>query len=360
LTHDRIEANCLKIGVFIPNWIGDAAMCTPTLRALRKKFNDARLVGFMRPYVAEVLAGTPWLDEHVFFHPRSPNRAERTLGTLGMLRKERFDCIVLLTNSFRTAVLAWASRAPVRIGYARYGRGPLLTHKLYDPRIGLRRLPSPVVDAYLQLAYALGCEPESTRLALATRAEDEAAADAVWQKWNLPPARRVVVLNSSGAYGAAKLWPSRYFAELARKIAAGHDLAVLVTCGPNERETARNIVRAASHPRVVSLADEPISIGLTKACVRRSRLMVTTDSGPRFFAVAFDVPVIALFGPTDPRWTRTHHARETCVSHAVPCGPCGRRACPLGHHDCMRLLSVERVYAAVVHELARGHASQAA
>lgn len=350
----------MNIGVFIPNWIGDAAMCTPTLRALRRTFHQDRLVGIMRPYVADVLDGTPWLDERIYFYRKSRNAAERTFAALRQLRQARFDTIVLLTNSVRTALLAWACGAQKRVGYVRYGRGPLLTHKLFCPRLGRRRLPSPVIDAYLQLAYAVGCPPESHRLELATLAADEAAADAVWQKWNLPPGDQVVVLNSGGAYGAAKLWPSEFFAALARRIATTKGLSVLVTCGPNERGIARQIVKRADHPRVVSLADEPISIGLTKACIRRSRLMVTTDSGPRFFAVAFDVPVISLFGPTDVAWTRTHYEREVCLTHPLPCGPCGRRTCPLGHHDCMRSLSVERVFSNVVEQLASPHKTQAA
>ncbi len=242
----------------------------------------------------------------------------------------------------------------------RNSRGWFLTHKLYPPRIGLRRLPSPAIDAYLQLVYALGCEPQSQRLELATLACDEAAADAVWEKWNLPPGDQVVVLNSGGAYGAAKHWPKEYFAQLAARIASRKGLAVVVLCGPGERDLAGEITRLADHPRVVSLADEPISIGLTKACIRRSRLMVTTDSGPRFFAVAFDVPVVTLFGPTDPAWTRTHYEHEVCLQHAVPCGPCGRRNCPLAHHDCMRLLSVERVYATVERQLVERRGIKAA
>jgi heptosyltransferase-2 len=350
----------LKIGVFIPNWIGDAAMCTPTLRALRSKFPEARLVGIMRPYVADVLAGTPWLDEPIFFNQRSSDPALRAWNVLRQLRAAQLDTIVLLTNTFRTALMARASGARVRVGYVRYGRGIMLTHKLYPPRHGWRRLPGPVIDAYLQLAYALDCPPESHRLELATLAADEAAADQVWEKWNLPPGDQVVVLNSSGAYGAAKLWPSEYFAQLARRIATTKGLAVLVTCGPNERDVARRIVMLADHPRVVSLADEAISIGLTKACVRRSRLMVTTDSGPRFFGVAFGLGVITLFGPTDPAWTRTRDPRETCLQHPVACGPCGRRVCPLGHHDCLRLLTVDQVYAAVSAQLAAGGKSHAA
>lgn len=350
----------MNIGVFIPNWIGDVAMCTPTLRALRRHFAGAQLVGIMRPYVADVLAGTPWLDERIFFHQRSKNARERTCAVIGQLRKVRFDTIVLLTNSFRTALMARASGAGTRIGYVRYGRGPLLTHKLYCPRVGWRRLPLPEIDAYLQVAGALGCGPESRRLELATLEVDEAAADRVWEKWNLPSGDQVVVLNSSGAYGAAKHWPGEYFAQLARRIATTKGLSVLVTCGPHESEIARRIVQWADHPRVVSLADEPHSIGLTKACIRRSRLMVTTDSGPRFFAVAFGVPVVSLFGPTDPAWTRTHDEQEICLHHEVPCGPCGRRTCPLVHHECMRKLTVQRVFAAVAQQLTIPRRAQAA
>ena len=161
----------------------------------------------------------------------------------------------------------------------------------------------------------------------------------------------MVILNSGGAYGAAKLWPSEHFAALARRIAVEQQLAVLVCCGPAERDVAHDIVALADHPRVVSLADEEISVGLTKACVRRSRLMVTTDSGPRFFAAAFDVPLVTLFGPTHMGWSATHDPQEICLQHQVPCGPCGKRTCPLGHHDCMRLLEVERVYRTVLEQL---------
>lgn len=351
----------MKIGVFIPNWIGDAAMCTPALRALRQHYGpDVQLIGIMRSYVADVLAGTPWLDGRILFHPRSPNPAERTWPTLRAMRRARFDAVVMFTNSFRTAVLAWASGSPTRVGFVRNSRGWFLTHKLYPPRFGVRRLPSPAIDAYLQLVCALGCETQSPRLELATLAADEAAADTVWKKWNLPPGNEVVVLNSSGAYGAAKHWPNEYFSQLAARIAIEQGLAVVVICGPDEQKVAGEIARAANHPRVVSLADEPHSIGLTKACIRRSRLMVTTDSGPRFFAVAFRVPVVTLFGPTDPAWTRTYYEREICLQHAVPCGPCGKRNCPLVHHDCMRLLSVDRVYAAVARQLAVRSGARAA
>ena len=102
----------------------------------------------------------------------------------------------------------------------------------------------------------------------------------------------------------------------------------------------------------MSLADErDLPIGLTKACIRRARMLVTTDSGPRYLGIAFERPVVTLFGPTDPRLVETHYERETCLSLALECQPCMERVCPLGHHRCMRDLSVEPVYAAVAKHL---------
>jgi heptosyltransferase-2 len=342
----------MKIGIFLPNWIGDTAMCTPALRALRNHFGaDAELIGILRPYVTEVLAGTPWLDDVILFDRGSRIRAQEVLPVANEMRRRKLDAVMLLTNSFRSAAMALYAGAKQRVGYVRYARGPLLTHRLYAPRQGRHWIPTPAIDTYLELAYALGCPPESPQIELATTEADEAAADRVWQKWQLPPGDHVVVLNSGGAYGAAKLWPSAHFAALARRIANEQQLAVLVCCGPAERDVAHEIATLADHPRVASLADEEISIGLTKACVRRSRLMITTDSGPRFFASAFNVPVVTLFGPTHMGWSATHDANEICLQHQVPCGPCGKRTCPLGHHDCMRLLAVERVYRAVLEQL---------
>src|SRR5262249_6149364 len=161
-----------------------------------------------------------------------------------------------------------------------------------------RRLPVPAVGSYLALVRRLGCRAGSLRLELATTADDEAAADRVWSGLGLSPSddRPVVCLNTGGAYGPAKSWPGASFAGVARRLASEAGVRVLVVCGPSEREAARAIAARAAHPGVVSLADQELGIGLTKACVRRSALMITTDSGPRHFAAAFGVPVITLFG----------------------------------------------------------------
>jgi heptosyltransferase-2 len=342
----------MKVGVFLPNWVGDAVMAGPTLRALRRHYGPkATLLGIMRPFVADVLAGTAWLDDHIFYDPRSPEKELGHWTLVRRLRQRGLDVAVLLTNSLRSALVAFFGGARERIGYARYGREPLLTHGLTPPQGNGRIVPFPTVDYYLEIAYALGCPPESPRLELATRPDDERAANVIWSKLGLREAEHVVTFNCSGAYGAAKLWPTEHFAGLARRVAVELARDVLVVCGPNERELAEDIVRRAAHPRVVSLADEPLSIGLSKACIRRSHLLVTTDSGPRHIAVAFEVPVVGLYGPTPPIWGHNPTAREVAVHLDLDCLGCHERTCPLGHHRCMRDLSVEQVFRAVHSQL---------
>src|SRR6185503_20737170 len=113
----------MNILVFCPNWVGDAVMATPTLRALRRGFPTARIVGLMRPAIADVLHGLPYLDELLRWQPKSRRPAERSWPVVKYLRRQRFDLAVLLTNSFHTAAVAWLSGAKRRVGYRRDARG---------------------------------------------------------------------------------------------------------------------------------------------------------------------------------------------------------------------------------------------
>jgi heptosyltransferase-2 len=347
-----------RIAVFLPNWVGDAVMATPTLRALRTHFGDGtEIVGICRPHIAELLHGSDLVDRAWLYEPERRDFAHRPRGILWRLTRERADVSVHLTNDLMSACVARLGRVPVRAGYARNRRGWLLTNRLEAPHDGSAFLPISALDYYLAIAHALGCAAERPRMELATVAADEDAADAAWRALGIAPGEPVVLLNSSGAYGAAKLWPDEHFAALARRIATELGFTVLVLCGPAERERASAIAQAAAHARVLSLASRPLGIGLTKACVRRARCLVSTDSGPRHIAAAFGIPVVAIFGPTDPAWSETSYAHEVKVRREVPCGPCGQRTCPEGHHACMRELGVDVVLAAVARSIANGRAA---
>lgn len=339
----------MKIGVLLPNWIGDVVMATPALRALRNHFGpQAEITGVMRPYVSEVLSGTHWLDRAMYLDRRSSDRQLRLFSVAKQLRALKLDLLLLMTNSPAASLLSWLSGAPRRVGFVRQPLARcLLTDRLYPPRNRTTWVPYSALDSYLELTCHVGCPTVSKQLELGTLPADEQAASQLWRTLKLNQSPRTVVLNPGGAYGVAKHWPAEHFAQLAVRVVNELDAGVLVLCGPKERDIARRIEQQAAHPRVRSLADAELSIGLSKACVRRASLMVSTDSGPRHFASAFGTPLVSLFGAMDPRWSETYNPRETLLMNRLDCAPCGKRECPLGHHRCMRELEVARVWQAV-------------
>lgn len=337
----------MNVAIFWPNWIGDAVMATPAVRALRAHYRDAHIIGVLKPYIGGVVEGSPWHDELIFHDSRGP-WPRRWPAVAWKLRQRNIDFAVLFPNTFRSALIAQLAGCQRRIGFDRYGRGSLLTDRLQPKRDERGRvMPCPIIDDYNRLAVQANCPLPSRRLELFTTELDEAAAARVWHRARFGEETEVVCLNPGAAFGSAKFWSAESFAAVAQKLADQRGCGVLVLCGPSERELVQRIAELSRRPQVVALADHPLSLGLTKACVRRSALLITTDSGPRHFAAAFDRPVITLFGPTHIAWTETYHPAAIHLQKAVPCGPCQLRVCPLDH-QCMKLLSPEEVFATAV------------
>ncbi|HEY1189392.1 MAG TPA: lipopolysaccharide heptosyltransferase II, partial [Gemmata sp.] len=280
--------------------------------------------------------------------------AQRLFAAARALRELKVDAAVLFPNSFRTALLARLGGAKRIVGFSRYARGFLLTDKLFAQTDARGRfVPAPALDDYNRLAATLGTTDPGHRMELFTTPADDANASEVWDRFDLARYPRVVALNPGAAFGAAKHWGCDHFAELARALTARLRCGVLVLCGPAERELARQIAEQSRSPHVYPLSDGALSLGLTKALVKRADLLVTTDSGPRHFAAAFDRPVVSLFGPTHIEWTETYFAKEVRLQKKLACGPCQQRVCPLGHHRCMRELSPASVFDAAVQLLTR-------
>jgi heptosyltransferase-2 len=345
-----------NVVVFLPNWIGDTVMATPALRALRKHFAPpATITGVMKPYVQKVLDGTPWLDRILLYDRRSRHPGLRTWPVAKQLRGLHPEVALYLSSSWAPALLGWWSGAPHRVAYARGGRSPLLTQRLPPCRGGPHTAPVSEVDRYLQLAYAVGCPVEEQRLELAVTEEEKRRAQVVWQNLGLDAYPHVVLFNGGSAQGRARHWPDQHYVDLARQILTLPGTAVLLLCGPREQEQADAIERRIGDPRVRSMGSQDLSLGTAKACIRRGRLLVTTDSGPRHIAAAFRTPTVTLFGPIDPRHTVNYNPYEIAVQHSLPCRPCGQDTCPLKHNACMRDLPPQAVYQAVALQLTAVH-----
>jgi heptosyltransferase-2 len=341
----------MKIGVMLPNWVGDLCMATPTLRALARRYPDAQITGIARPYLLPLLDGTPWLTRRVEWEHRGRGWMGRTWRLIRSLRRERLDALLLLRNSGFAAGVARLSCVPRSIGYARRGSRLFLSTAILPPRSSGGLTPVSAVDYYLRLAGELDCSASDRTLELATTCAEEAAADVIWRRLALPDPRQTVLLHVGGAYGSAKHWPREHCLELSRRLAAEFGLTVVILCGPAERGSAAQLACAAMHPRVKSLAQEDLGFGPTKALIGRSRLLITTDSGPRHIAAALSTPTITLLGPIDPRWSENHQPNAIHLRLPLACSPCGQRTCPLGHHRCLRDLTPDLVLHAVDQQL---------
>jgi heptosyltransferase-2 len=343
--------------VILPTWVGDFVMATPTLRAVRTRFADAHIVFFIEPNLVGLLGGGDWMDEWVC---RPERRGRGVLsgayrGFVRGLRQRRIEWALVLPNSFRAALLAWHSGARRRFGYARDGRGFLLTDRVRPRnREGRSYTPMPLVTYYAELAEAMGCERPGDDLELFTTPEEDAAVEQHLRTRGVDADRPLVVIAPGAKYGAAKLWVPERFAETADRLMEMTGASVLITCGPGEEPLARRIGKLVRRGAVV-FDDPRLTLGELKSLVRRGDLLLCNDAGPRHIAKAFGVPVVTVFGPTHPEWTATSHPHERIVRIEVECGPCQQKICPLGHHQCMEGVTVDAVTAACLELLNARH-----
>ena len=338
----------MKAAIFLPNWVGDVAMATPALRALRQHWGpEAHIVGVMKPYVREVLDGTTWLNDVILHDAKKQGRWTASARLISQLRSERFDVAVLLNSSLATAVCAWLAGCKTRLGFARNGRGLFLTHTAKEPHRSSPEFTRSTVDQYLEIAELITPHVNNRRLELATTQPDREEADRILRALGWSMDAKYVVLNNGGAFGPSKNWPTEHFADLARTVAEQLHRKVLLLCGPAEREIAQKTAALASHSEVKAYTQSVISLGASKELVRRAQAMVTTDTGPRHFASAFEVPSVVLFGPIPSKLSYNYAPTDNALSLNLDCSPCMKRECPLGHHRCMRDLTPASVFSAL-------------
>jgi len=345
LTH---KAPVERLLIVMPSPLGDAVMALPTLRALRSLFGTAHLTALVRTTSRPIIDGCPWVDRVVTLRPRRKGmpdgRRNRPTVLARRLAAGRFDMAVLLPNSFRTALLARMAGISRRVGYDRDGRGFLLTDRLLPRRGRAGYIPVPTRDYYLGIARYLGSIEPDTTLQLFTRTNHDVQADQILAESGYGPTddRPLILISPGASYGDAKMWYPDRFATIADRCARELNAVIAVTGAPNERKILDRVIAEASVP-VLDLPQLGINLTLLKSVVRRSRLVITNDTGPRHMAAAFNVPVVTIFGPTDPAWTHIDFEHERQVMVNVFCGPCQKKKCPLDHR-CMTQISPDMVF----------------
>ncbi len=386
--------------VIMPNWLGDAVMATPFLRALRNYYPTARITGLGKPLVQPVLAGLPLIDAATSYVMTGEGRMNIS-ATAAALKKQNCDLAIILPNSVRAAFLAWRAGIPRRLGYNRDGRRLLLTDAIAPVRrtemevrqellrrkareliaddrqpeageaesemkkISALRVkiagwnsfqPLSAIDYYLALSTYLGSREKNRQMVLGITEAERMESGNVMAQADISVGRPFMMLFPGAHFGASKCWPPERFAKVAAAVADPHgpqNATVLIGGAPGEKPLIEAIMAALPDhvtARVIPLYKfndgRGVSLGAIKELVRRAQLVLCNDTGPRHFAAAMGTPLVTLFGPTDPRWAEIFYNLEQQVAIAVPCGPCQLKRCPIDHR-CMTGITPEMVLQAV-------------
>ena len=329
------------------NWLGDAVLTTPALLALRSGFPHARIALLVKPAVAELFQHHPAVDEIVLY--RDPGPHARLGGKLALARqlsRGRYDLAVLFQNAFEAAAITALAGIPNRYGYATDGRWFLVTHRV-PMTPGLRRRHQ--AEYYLELLRPLGIPIDPLPPTLQTTPEEDAAAGALLSERGVPSGRTLIGLNPGSTYGAAKRWIPERYAEVADRLAAEHDGHVLIFGGRGEEPLGASIAGMMRAP--LTVLSGRTTVRQLMALIKSCRVFLTNDTGPMHIAAALGVPLVAIYGPTDPITTAPFGKSHELIRKPVDCSPCLLRECPIDHR-CMEGIGSDEVYRAAVKQLA--------
>jgi heptosyltransferase-2 len=325
----------------------------PAIRAVRQRHPEARISIVARPYVADIYRDQQVSDELIPYdsnreHHGWPGREK----LIWELRARKFDVALLLQNAFDAAWLAWRAQIPERIGYARDARGLLLTKAIRVPKPG--EIPAHEKFYYLELLRRAGWLdqlPDVPHISL------EVSGAARWRALEIlleagarPHALRIAVA-AGASYGSAKCWPPERFAAALGAFLVQRDADVILFGTPAEHPVSAAIAANLPKPPIdltgkTSIADLP-------ALLSQCHLFLGNDSGAMHVAAAVGLPVVAIFGPTDPRGTSPVTPRASLVQQKPYCSPCFLRRCPTDHR-CMTAVTppmVESVLSSLAQEV---------
>ncbi len=335
-----------KILIRGTNWVGDAVISIPAMKEIRRLFPGAHISLLVRPWVRDIYSAAEFVDEILEYDRDGVHRGlSGFFRLIADLRRRRFDLAILLQNAFGAALIARCAGIPGRIGYARDGRSPLLTHACpIDPAV--RR----VHQAYYYLGILSGMGWLEDRLwenrgytpsiGVRVRESDRLAAVKLLRAAGVREKEMIVGLNPGAFYGEAKRWfPDRY-AAVADALAQQYGARIVLFGSPVDLPVARAV--ASNMKQAPVLLAGRTTLGGLMGLIRECSLLITNDSGPMHLAAAMDVPQLAIFGSTSDTATGPLSRYATVLKHPVECNPCFLRKCPTDFR-CMEGVSVAQV-----------------
>jgi heptosyltransferase II len=327
-----------RILVVGPSWVCDTVLAQPLIMRLRAGSANLQIDVLAPPWTVALLQRMPEVGdviENPFKHGELKVFGRRRLGM--DLRARRYDAAIVLPNSLKSALPPFFASIPVRTGY----RGEMRVGLLNDVRhLDERRLPT-LAERFAALAQPPGTvlHRPLPRPHLRT---DPANRVRVVESLGLSLGRPIAAFCPGAEYGAAKRWPTEHYARLAeRLLQAG--LQIWVIGSPNDAPIGAEIAAAVRQPGIANLCGRT-SLADAIDLLAAAAVVVSNDSGLMHVAAALDRPLIALYGSSSPGYTPPLSGAASILSLQLPCSPCFKRECPLGHLRCLRDLDPGQVW----------------
>lgn len=344
-------ANVQRILIRSANWVGDAVMTTPALRAVRRRFPGAQITLLAKPWVIPVFKNSPDID-HIMTYDADGRHA----GPLGKWRlvqeicRERFDLAISLQNAFEAALLFFLARIPRRMGFTTDGRALLLTDRIHTWR-PLKK--GHLIDYYLGLMAGGGIASQGRRLTLAISPVEKTAARQFLNRHGIDLDRPLIGINPGAAFGTAKRWLPERYVHVGRNLIDQLDASILIFGSTSEGALGTSIATRIGDG-CLNLSGRT-SLRQAMALIGECNLFITNDSGLMHVAAALEVPQVVIIGPTDPVATGPVNEESLLVQKQDACylSPCLKPHCPIVDHRCMTAISVEMVMDAALSTLKR-------
>jgi heptosyltransferase II len=332
-----------NIIVRMPNWIGDLIMALPILEDLKKYYPNANLTAMCKSPLCELLKKDPHIDELFCFHKAQNffQRRKENKNLIGKLKAGEYDLAVLLTNSFSSAWWFYQAHIPYRLGYESHFRSFLLNIKI--PFSKEKNLQHQVIT-YKQLLSPLGISISSTKPTLYIDKDEKKEALTLLQQRGYVKGHKLIAIHPGATYGSAKCWLPERFEEVAKRLLNEKNTFLVFLGDYSSANLIKNICLNLND-HAINLAGAT-TIRQLAALIGECHLLLTNDSGPMHIAAALDIPVVALFGSTDPIKTGPFGQEEGIIGKKVLCSPCYKRVCPKDFR-CMKEISSEEVFQAV-------------
>jgi heptosyltransferase-2 len=319
-----------------PSWVGDTVLAQPLFKLLHARHASLGLDVLAPRWTFSLLERMPEVRraiENPFGHGDLKLGARRRLGRA--LAGEGYDQAIVLPNTFKSALVPFFAGIPTRTGYI----GELRHWILSDARkLDRERLPQ-MAQRYATLGLPRGEALKHPLPALGLRVDD-AARRALLTRLGLDRGRPAAALCPGAEYGPAKRWPARYFGELAQGLAA-HGCAVWLIGSKNDREAAAEIERQSVGVCRNLCGETTLAEAID--LLASAALVVSNDSGLMHVAAALGKPLVALYGSSSPAYTPPLSPNARILKLDLPCSPCFKRECPLGHFNCMLQLTPQEV-----------------